>query len=258
MAGKTSGLGAALYLDGFDLSGDIGAIGTIAGGPTLLDVTGIDKMAHERIGGVRDGKVSFNAFFNPTITVQEHARLSALPRTNVQAMVRLASTPGTPALGDYAANIYGKQINYDAARGADGSLMFSVDIEGDGYGVEWGQALTAGQRTDTAATNPTAGLDDLVAPATTSAFGATVYLQVFSITGTSVTFTLRDAAIEGTYAAVTGGASSAVLQASAPTTLRWSTSSTQSIRRYLAIGTSGTFSNCVFAVSVVRHLAATI
>lgn len=252
---KVSGLGAALYLDGYDLSGDVGAINSIAGGPALLDVTGIDKLAYERIGGVRDGKLSFSAFFNPTITVQEHARLSTLPRTDVMAMARLASTPGSPALGDYAANILAKQVNYDGARGADGSLMFSVDLEGNGYGIEWGQALTAGQRTDTAATNPTSGLDDLGGAPTSTAFGATVYVQLFAFTGTSVTFTLRDAATEPTYAAVTGGASSAM---TAIGVQRWSTSSTQTIRRFLSIGTSGTFSNAVFAVSVVRHLAATI
>lgn len=105
---KTSGLGAALYLDGYDLSGDIGAIGKIAGGPALLDVTSIDKFANERIGGVRDGGISFSAFFNPTITVQEHDRLKTLPTTDVQAMCRLAATPGTPALGDPAAVLLGK------------------------------------------------------------------------------------------------------------------------------------------------------
>lgn len=252
---STGGLGAALYLDGYDLSGDIGAVNTIAGGPAVLDVTGIDKFANERIGGRRDGSMSFNAWFNPTITTQEHARLSTLPRTDVQAMCRLASVPGTPALGDWAACLVAKQVNYDPARAADGSLQFSVDLQANGYGLEWGQALTAGKRTDTVATNPTSGLDDLISPATTSAFGATMYVQVFSFTGTSITFTLRDAATEPTYAAVTGGASSAITAIGVE---RWSTSSTQSIRRFLSIGTSGTFSEATFAVAVVRHLAATI
>ncbi|MBP8301850.1 MAG: hypothetical protein KA020_15880 [Planctomycetes bacterium] len=252
---KGSGLGSALFLDGFDLSGDVGAVNTIAGGNSPFDITGIDKLAVERLGGRRDGNISFNAFFNPTATVQEHARLSTLPRTDVQALCRLTTTPGTPALGDWAACLVAKQANYDPARGADGSLLFTIDLMANGYGLEWGQMLTAGKRQDTSATTPTTGLDDLVAPATTSAFGATVYVQLFSFTGTSVTFTLRDAAIEGTYAAVTGGAGSAM---TALGVQRFSTSATQSIRRYLSIGTSGTFTEATFAVAVVRHLTATI
>lgn len=251
---KQSGLGAALYLDGFDLSGDVGAVDKIHGGCATLDVTGLDKLAYERIGGLRDGDISFKAFFNPTITVQEHARLSTLPRTDVDAMVELW-TPGAPALGDYSACILGKQVNYDPARAADGSLIFSVDIIGNGFGVEWGQSLTAGKRQDTTATNPTSGLDDLAGSPTSTAFGATVYAQVFSFAGTSITFTLRDAATEPTYAAVTGGASSAITAIGA---YRWSTATGQTIRRFLSIGTSGTFSECTFAIAVVRHRVATI
>lgn len=77
-----------------------------------------------------------------------------------------------------------------------------------------------------------------------------MYVHVFSFTGTSITFTLRDAATEPTYAAVTGGASSAI---SAVGAQRWATSATQTIRRFLAIGTSGTFSECTFFAAVVRH-----
>lgn len=133
--------------------------------------------------------------------------------------------------------------------------MFSVDIIGNGYGLEWGQMLTANKRQDTVATTPTSGLDDLAGTPTSTAFGATMYVQVFSFTGTSVTFTLRDAATEPTYAAVTGGASAAMTAIGAQ---RWSTSSTQTIRRFLSIGTSGTFSEVTFAVAVVRHRTATI
>ena len=96
------------------------------------------------------------------------------------------------------------------------------------------------------------GLDDLGGSPTSTAFGATMHVQVFSFTGSNITFTLRDAATEPTYAAVTGGASSAM---TAVGTQRWATSSTQTIRRFLSIGTSGTFSQCTFAVSVSRHLS---
>ena len=248
---KQGGLGMACYVDGVDLSGDIGSIGSISGVVNLQDITGIDKSAIERIPLMRSGSIAFNSWFNPTTVSGQHANLSTRPTTDRNIVVATAVT----VLGDDAAGMVCKQINYDANRQQDGSLAFSIEAQSNAFPLEWGEALTAGKRSDSSATNPTSGLDDLIAPATTSAFGATMYVHLFSFTGTSVTFTLRDAATEPTYAAVTGGGSTAM---SAIGAQRWSTSATQSIRRYLSIGTSGTFSNAVFFVIVVRHLAASI
>jgi hypothetical protein len=46
-----------------------------------------------------------------------------------------------------------KQTSYDPTRGNDGSLTIAVTAQSNGYGYEWGKLLTAGVRTDTAATN---------------------------------------------------------------------------------------------------------
>ena len=42
---KESGIGHYLFVDGYDLSGDTGSVGTIAMRRAMLDVTGIDKAA---------------------------------------------------------------------------------------------------------------------------------------------------------------------------------------------------------------------
>lgn len=147
---KTSGLGDALYIAGYDLSGDIGSVGRIGGGPALLDVTSIDKDAMVRIGGIRDGAMDFTAFFNVD-AARAHARLSALPTADVVATYFRGSTLGNPAAG-----LVAKQANYDGNRGADGAFTFAVNAQANGYGLEWGQMLTAGKRTDTEATNGTA------------------------------------------------------------------------------------------------------
>jgi hypothetical protein len=60
------------------------------------------------------------------------------------------------AIGDPAACLVGKQINYDFTRPQDGSLTIAVNAQGNAYGLEWGDLLTAGQRTDTGAANGTA------------------------------------------------------------------------------------------------------
>jgi hypothetical protein len=152
---KSSGLGDNFYLSGYDLSTDIGSLSSISGGPALLDVTSIDKSAYERIGGLRNGNLEFMAFFD-TAAGKAHPRLSTLPTTDVIATYARGTT-----LGNDAACMVAKQINYDGTRAADGMFTFAVQAQSNAYGIEWGQQLTAGLRTDTAATNGTgAALDN--------------------------------------------------------------------------------------------------
>lgn len=148
--GKSSGLGDKLFVAGYDVSGDIGSLGRIGGGPALLDVTSIEKDAMERIGGIRDGAIDFTSFFNVDAG-RAHARFSALPTADVVASYFRGST-----LGGAAAGLVAKQANYDGSRGNDGSLTFAVNLQGSGHGLEWGRMLTAAMRTDTGATNGTA------------------------------------------------------------------------------------------------------
>ncbi len=146
---KSTGLGAALWVGGYDVSGDTQSFKT--GVPLkMIDVTGIDKSAHERLPGQRDGLLQAVNFFNKT---GAHVPLSALPRTDVIAIAGTANTLGAPA---FAVNA--KQIGYDPTRGNDGSLTLAADLDANSYGGEWGVLLTAGKRTDSAATNGT-GLD---------------------------------------------------------------------------------------------------
>lgn len=146
---KTSGLGDNLLVAGYDLSGDIGSLSSISGSVAPLVVTGINKSAFERIGGRRDGAISFMAYFNPASN-RAHPRLASLPRTDVMVSYLRGTT-----LGNAAASLIAKQINYDGTRADDGAFTFAVETQGNAYGLEWGQQLTAGLRTDTAATNGT-------------------------------------------------------------------------------------------------------
>jgi len=240
---KQSGLGDNLYVAGYDLSGDISALGRIGGGPTALDVTGIDKSAFERIGGLRDGSLEFASYFNDAAG-QAHPRLSTLPTTDVSITYCRGTTLGNPA-----AAIVAKQINYDGTRGDDGAFTFAVQAQANGYGLEWGRQLTAGKRTDTTATNGSSV--DFGTGST--AFGLQAYLHVFAFTGTSVTVTIQESSDDGAgdaWAAVTGGAFTA---ATGVTSERIATSASQTVERYLRVVTSGTFSNAVFAVTVVRN-----
>lgn len=242
---KQNGLGSALYVGGYDLSGDIQALDNINGGPAALDVTGINKYAHERIGGLRNGSISATSFFNPA-TAQAHPVLSALPTTDIAVGFMVGTTLGNPAACEI-----GKQIGYDPTRGADGSFTFKVEAPSNGYGVEWGRQLTAGIRTDTAATNGT-GVDFTAS----TAFGAQAFLQVFTFSGTDVTIKLQDSADNSSWSDLASAAFTATT--AARTTQRLQTGRTDTTRRYLRVATttSGGFTSVSFNVVVVKNKTA--
>lgn len=238
---KQTGLGDNLYVAGYDLSGDIGSLSRIGGGPAALEVTGIDKSAFERLGGLRDGAINFNAWFNKA-TDRAHPRLAALPTAD-QILTYCRGTQ----LGSPAAAMVAKQIGYDGNRDESGNLAFTVEAQANGYGIEWGRQLTAGKRTDATATNGT-GVDMIGAAGTN---GLQAYLHVFAFTGTSVTVKLQQSSDNGgsdAYADVAGGGFTA---ATGVTSQRIAV--TGAVERWLRVVTTGTFSNAVFAVTVVYN-----
>lgn len=238
---KQSGLGDNFYLSGYDVSGDIGSIST-SGGPALLDVTGIDKSAYERIGGLRTGSMSWQAWFNPASN-QAHARMKTLPTTDVHCAYFRGTTLGNPA-----ACMVAKQINYDGTRGADGAFTFAVEAQSNGFGLEWGRSLTAGVRTDTGATNGSS-----IDTTASASFGAQAYLQAMAFTGTDVTVKIQDSADNVSFADVTG--LSFTQLTAGRTAERIATASGATIRRYLraVTVTTGGFSSLAFAVVVVKN-----
>ncbi len=243
---KQAGLGDRLFVAGYNLSGDIGSLGTIGGGPSPGDVTGIDVEAMERIGLIRDGRIEFSSFFNPT---RAHPVLAALPTSDVVMTYCRGA-----ALGGPAAAMVAKQPNYDGTRAQDGSFTFSVQALANGYGLQWGRQGTAGIRTDTTASNGSSV--DFGTGST--AFGLVAFLHVFAVTGTSVTVKIQESSDNGAgdaWADVTGGALTA---ATGITSQRIATSATQTVERYLRVVTTGTFSNAQFAVAIMRPDVATV
>lgn len=232
---KQSGLGARLFVGGYDLSGDVQSVGNVGGGCGVLDVTGIDKSAHERIGGVRDGRIEMTTFFNPSAS-QAHPVLSVLPTTDVNLSYLVGAV-----LGDPAASLVAKQVGYDGNRAADGMFTFGVNAQANGYGLVWGRTLTAGLRTDTAATNGT-GIDT----AASASFGWSAFLHLTAFTGTNITVAVEDSADNATYAALSGGSFGALTGIGAVRIA--GATSTATARRYLRAVTSGTFTSATFAV----------
>lgn len=243
---KQSGLGNQLFIGGNDIGADVQTINSVTTPRATLPATNITQSAEARMFGLRDASAEFGAYFNPT-PLATHAILRALPYTDTQVMYLISNT-----LGDEAFSIVAKQINYDPTRGDDGSFMFTTSVQSNGFGADWGNTLTAGKRSDTTATNGTGVNFTTAANPTAAAFGFQAYLQVFSFTGTSVTIQLQDSADNVSFANLTSGAFTVVSAAPGFERIQ-SAFDTATVRQYLRVATSGTFSQCTFAVTFTRN-----
>ena len=165
---KRAALQSAFLVDGADLSGDIGALGTIEITRTLQDVTGLDKSGTERIALRSDGQMAYDGFWNTDAGASVPV-LRELPDTNV-----IATYLSGRSVGDWGASLVGKKTNFNVTRGQDGSIGLSgVVMGGAGSRLEWGRLLTLGaqafgatQAIDEWTADTAYAEDDLVVPTT--------------------------------------------------------------------------------------------
>jgi len=169
---------------------------------------------------------------------REHDILSTLPRTDTIGSYFRGTTLLNPA---YCIN--GKQVNYDPTRDNNANLTLKTEVQGNGFGGEWGKQITAGLRSDTSATTG-AFVDDDGAGST---FGAQAYLQLVELAGTSVDVKIRHCTTSGgTYAdLIDFGSLTAVGDA------RGTAAGT--VNRFLEVVTSGTFTLATFGVAFMRN-----
>lgn len=249
---KKSGVGMRLYLQGLDLSGDVGAINTIRSSAAVLDVTAISSSAMERIYGLRDGEISFNVFFNDLgsanragATGSSFLSLSALPSTDVLAMVTMGTT-----LGDSAFCISAKQVNYDWTRNQDGSFVGTVQLLGATGVTPMEYAVLLLAKTTHASATDATGID--FGAQTTS--GAVGFLQHFSAASGTVEYDIEDSSdstngVDGTWANLL--AFSDVATPYAAIAQRVEVSGT--VERWTRAATNGTFTNAVLAMALRRR-----
>lgn len=250
---KTSGLGDNLYVHGYDLSGDVGSLSKIRGGMKLKEYTGINKSAKERHGLLRDGEISFNTAFDDA-TGAAHPALKGLPRTDVIVTYCRGTT-----LGNQAACMVAQQIDYNSQRTQDGWIEFTVQALSNAYngaipGLEWCEQLTAGKVTHASAANGTS----LDYGAVSTLFGASAYWQLFDLASGTVGAKVQDSADNSSFADVTGLTFTNVADGSEPTAQRVATATGATIRRYVRVATTGTFTNALMWAGFIRHLTSTL
>ena len=238
---KQTGLGDALYVSGYNLSGDSNDV-QISCTIGEMDQTGMDAEGMERAGGIRDSKITWESFFNPT---RAHPVLSALSTSQQLATYCRSTALGAPAFWHLS-----HQVGYDPSRGSDGSLLIDLESIGAQWGGEWGFQLTAGSRTDTSATNG-ASVDDYGAG---TALGLQASLHLLACTAVDLTITVQDSPDDSAWSDLISF--TPVATGSAPTWERIATGPTESVDRYLRIATttSGGMTTAIFQVAVNRNL----
>lgn len=241
---KQAAIPAALLVDGVVLSGDVREV-MMRNSSTPIDVTAIAATGGiERIHGLADGEISIVTHFNKA-AAQEHLTLRAKGSDADRAVLFYEGS----AVGNMAAGIVAKQINYDPSRAADGSLTSAIQCLSDGSGLEYCELLTAGQQTDASAT-ASAGFQAIEGDAT--AFGLAAYIQVISLGSGTPTVKLQQSSDDGgsdAYADITGGTFGVV---AAGTGARIVTA-VQSVEEYVKVVTTGTFTDLVFVVAMTRY-----
>jgi hypothetical protein len=241
---KRGGLGQRFYVEGFDISGDVGSIDTAMARRGSEKVTGIDKSAEERLLLLSDGELSFSPWFNPSAG-QEHLALRGLPRTDVGCMWCFSTT-----LGDAVAWLTGKQVNYDWQRGASGSLKGKVQALANGSPLEWAVLLKA------KGTHASAGSDTGLNDSAQTTAGAVGYLQHFSAASGTVTYIIEHSSdstngIDGSWTTLMTLA--VVATPWTPVSARVVVAGT--VKKYVRATTTGVFTTAVFAVAFRRKSA---
>ena len=123
---KQTGLGDYLAVDDSggtarDISNDIGDYG-INISQELIDTTGLDKSARERITGMSDSDVSINGFFNPASN-KSHDVFKTRTGTRTFDLRIGGNTSSNPKLA-----MEMQVASYNISRGADGSLTWTAGL----------------------------------------------------------------------------------------------------------------------------------
>lgn len=234
---KKSAQQMGMYVDGHNISTDVGALNQIGSPRKTMEVPNIDKTAMERLMTQSDAFVDFQSWFDDG-TELGHNALSVLPTGNVVALVALGN-----AIGDVCAMIRGKQANYDGSRNQDGSLELQTQVHGDGVALEWGEMLTALVDTFSSASSASSKDD-----AASSASGLAAVLEIIDIDSGTPTVVLEDSPNDSTWATLISF--TAVASGSEPASERKTVSGT--VDRYLRLTTTGTFTNLDIAFGYRR------
>ncbi len=238
---KKNGLAQQFFIEGYDLSGDVGSLQEVSSPHAVLETPVLNKSGMVRVAGKSDGAISFNAWFNDA-SEQSFDSTKALPTVDSVTLYAIGG-----AVNDAAAALVAKRIDYDWEEGADGSLELSITARAAaGIPLEWMVMLSAGKITHASATS-SASRDDT----SSTSKGLIGVVEIVDTDSGTPTIIIEDSANDASWATLLSF--TAVASGSEPEAERKTVTGT--IDRYLRITTTGSFSNCDFAVAYRRGLS---
>jgi len=154
---KTSGLGQALFVQGYDLSTDASTLDGAGYNQEMLDITGIDKSAAERVAGRLESTITINGWFD---NADDKAHEAYTVSNKLPTGDRVVTYQMGTAITEPSLFLNAKQANYDVTNSPGSALattaMFSSTASVSGFdGIAFGVMLDAGATTYTSTTNGT-------------------------------------------------------------------------------------------------------
>ncbi len=124
----------------------------------------------------------------------------------------------------------------------------------NGFGTDWGVQMTPDRRVDGSAT--AAGPSNSFDTGASLSFGAQMHVHLFALGSGSVTIKVQDSADNITFIDIAGTSLTTTALNTAHTAVRVAIPNTTTVRRYIAVGTTGVFTNADFTVQVTKNQTA--
>lgn len=237
---KQNGLSQALIVEGYELTGDVGAINAFNLTNDQIQQPGIAVSSMERLRGRRHCDIDFLSYFNDAAG-QNAPVLSALLTDRSQKHINwcLTRARGGPAYGFISRVV----APYNRSHGADGSFTGGTQAVSDGVVGEDLVNLTA--PTDTHASASTSASVDGGAQTTAGAIG---YCQVLAIGSGTPSFVMQDSANDSTFGTLMSFGAQAVNTGQRVT-------AAGTVERYTRAQTTGTHTDSEFYMGLRRGTA---
>jgi len=243
-----------LFVNQYDVSGNVSALSAIEASRELYDMTDITQTARDRKGGLSDGTISVNGWWDATVAASPPAVHDVFKTSGGLANAVVTYWTGVAAVGSPVGGLVGCQVNYNPVRSPDATLAWTVNAQASaGAGLEWGHGLTTGSQLF-ASTGYGSDCDDLPGGTVSTAFGAILYVHLISIASGNITISAVHGAAAAPVTAVTGCTTGLLTTAGAYRIT--STSPTFTLLRYTRLYATGTFANAYIAAMLVRPIGA--
>jgi len=237
----THGRNTQIFVNGVDISGDLNTV-TPNSLQELADVTTFGHIGHTSFPGLAKDTATIEAVYNDTEKNLFEGMVQATA-SGYGMMIAFGNSTGKPAYSCGEVKLKSnamKVVVTDVNRA-------TINVETNNWPFERGVLLTDGKQTIAAAsTGQGASVDNTAASGTT---GGAAYLQVLSMTGTSLTVSVQQSSTDAWAGEQTTSATFAA--ASSTETQRVAISS--QLLRYTRAAWVNAASSCTMALSLVRY-----